>query len=96
VPRRKRLELAESLEARMRSSNPAFKADFPEPAIRSYAAAWLAGGHDAVVLGHFHVEREIDEAGPGRRGKVYVLPEWKGSRRCLRVGRDGTVGFRDC
>ena len=70
----------------MRRSNARFKAVFPEDVVRCYAAGFLARGHDAVVLGHFHVERQLD-------GRVFVLPEWKASRRHLRVLPGGEIGF---
>ena len=86
LPSASRLRLADRLEAGMRASNPRFKAAFPEGVVRRYAAGFLAGGHDAVVLGHFHTERELD-------GRIYVLPEWKESRRHLRVTPGGAMGF---
>jgi UDP-2,3-diacylglucosamine hydrolase len=83
-----RQSLVDRLEASMRASNPRFKAAFPEDVVRRYAAGFLARGHDAVVLGHFHVERTLDR-------RVFVLPEWKESRRHLRVGPDGDIAFTD-
>ena len=72
----------------MRRSNARFKAAFPEAVVRRYAEGFLRQGHDAVVLGHFHVERALD-------GRIFVLPEWKESRRHLRVSPDGEIGFAD-
>jgi UDP-2,3-diacylglucosamine hydrolase len=88
LPAAARIHLVDRLEASMRASNARFKAAFPEEVVRRYAQGFLARGHDAVVLGHFHVEREID-------GRVFVLPEWKASRRYLRVGPDGNMAFVD-
>lgn len=90
LPARRRLSLAESLEARMRGTNVAFKRALPEAEIRRYARRWLDSGHDAVVLGHFHVERDLDLAGAGR---VLVLPDWKAGRRWLSVDAAGRIGF---
>ena len=94
VPETRRFALAESLERRLRGTNLEMKRAFPEAIVRSYAARRLAGGDDIVVLGHFHIERElaIDGARPGR---VFVLPEWKGSRRHLRIDAFGRAGFED-
>ena len=50
---------------------------------------------DLVVLGHFHVEKDLVLEPPGPAGRVMVLPEWKGSRRYLRVGADGRAAFVD-
>ena len=73
------------MERRLRSSNLEFKGQFPETAVRDYAATLLGENDDALVLGHFHLE--LDLAPPPHR--VLVLPEWKGSRRHLRVTPDG-------
>lgn len=93
LPLRRRMRAAEAMERRMRGSNLGFKAVFPEAAVRAYAGSLLARGHDTVVLGHFHVERDLTAAPPSPAGRVLVLPEWKGSRRHLRVGRDGGIRF---
>jgi UDP-2,3-diacylglucosamine hydrolase len=92
LPGRWRTWLAERLESRMRRSNLAYKQSFPEAEVREYAAARFREGDDLVVLGHFHLEKDLCETGPGR-GRILVLPEWKGSRRCLRLRADGQVGF---
>jgi UDP-2,3-diacylglucosamine hydrolase len=95
LPRRRRQRWAEALERRMRRTNLGFKREFPEAAIRAYAAPYLAAGHDAVVLGHFHVEKElrVDEGSSDRR--ILVLPEWKESRRHLQLNPDGEMCFVD-
>lgn len=88
IPRARRFAMAESLERSMRSTNVGMKQEFPESMIQSYAAPHLAAPGAAVVLGHFHVEREL-------QAQVFVLPEWKGSRRHLRASADGELGFED-
>ncbi len=93
LPRTFRLRLAESVEARLRSSNLNFKRRFPEETVREYAAGFLSAGHDIVVLGHFHVERDLSAEGPGPDGRILVLPEWRSSRRHLRMSEDGRVEF---
>ena len=40
--------------------------DFPESQVRAYAAPLLRERFDAVVLGHFHVERELAAGLPDR------------------------------
>lgn len=92
LPRRARAGLAARLERRMRRSNLAFKRSFPESDVRDYAAGPLSRGFDAVVLGHFHLERQLEVPPVGR---VFVLPEWKESRRHLEVTADGVVRFAD-
>ena len=93
IPRSLGMRWAERLERRMRGTNLTFKAEFAEEAVRAYAAPWLRDGHDAVVLGHFHVEKDLVASDPP--GRILVLPEWKGSRRHLEVGRDGSITFVD-
>ena len=93
IPRARRFALAERLERSLRGTNLDQKGAFPEGLARAYAAPYFARGYDALVLGHFHVEKEIGPAASGPSGRIYVLPEWKGSRRHLRVTADGTIRF---
>ncbi len=95
LPRARRLRLAEGLEARLRATNAAYKREFPEASVRGYAARRLQEGHDAVVLGHFHVERDLAARPPSPPGRILILPAWKGSRRHLRVSAEGEVSFVD-
>ncbi len=93
VPPSRRLRVAEGLEARMRRTNLRYKGAFPEARVRDYAASFLARGFDTVVLGHFHVERDLSAVPPSPPGRILVLPAWKDGRRFLRVGRDGGARF---
>jgi UDP-2,3-diacylglucosamine hydrolase len=86
IPRARRFAIAESVERRMRATNTTMKRDFPEVAIRDYAARHLGAAGAAVVLGHFHVERDLS-------AEIFVLPEWKGSRRHLRATASGEIRF---
>jgi hypothetical protein len=70
------------------------KREFPEALLRAYAAEYLGPPGAAVVLGHFHVEKEL-HAGPDGTGRIFVLPEWKGTRRHLRVAASGEMAFED-
>jgi UDP-2,3-diacylglucosamine pyrophosphatase LpxH len=83
--------LAESLEQRMRRTNLAYKQAFPEEQVRAFAASRFAEGHDVVVLGHFHVEKDLET----ERGRILVLPEWRESRRHLVARTDGAIVFVD-
>ncbi|MCH8156104.1 MAG: hypothetical protein IH786_12805 [Proteobacteria bacterium] len=66
----------------MRSTNPEFKGEFPEDVVRAYATSILGPQDDALVLGHFHVERELACAGskaydrPCRQGNVINGGMW--------------------
>jgi len=95
VPRRRRLRLAEAAETRMRTSNTGFKRAFPEEVVRAYGRSFLREPGDIVVLGHFHVEKDLRLDPPGVEGRVLVLPEWRSSRRHLRVTDGGAVSFID-
>ena len=94
IPRRRRFAMAESIERHLRATNAGMKRAFPELLVREYAARHLVAPRAAVVLGHFHVEKEL-AIGPDGAGRVYVLPEWKGTRRHLRVTADGAARFED-
>ena len=95
IPRKRRMRLADSIESKMRKSNREFKAGFPEPEVRTYAAGFLQQGYDTVVLGHFHVEKDLRAQVRETTGRILVLPEWRESRRHLRVDRGGNVEFVD-
>jgi UDP-2,3-diacylglucosamine hydrolase len=88
IPRAQRFALAESMERRMRATNAGMKREFPEAMIREYAEHHMTMRGAAVVLGHFHVERQLQD-------RIFVLPEWKGSRRHLRATADGDLRFED-
>jgi UDP-2,3-diacylglucosamine hydrolase len=95
LPVRRRVALAESLERKMRQTNQAYKQEFPEAQVRSYAASRFAEGHDVVVLGHFHVEKDLAVDTNGGTKRILVLPEWRESRRHLVARTDGAVEFVD-
>jgi UDP-2,3-diacylglucosamine hydrolase len=88
IPTARRFAMAESLERKLRVTNVEMKRVVPEATIREYAARHQPTPGAAVVLGHFHVERDLSSS-------VYVLPEWKGSRRHLRATAGGELRFED-
>ena len=89
LPRRAGLGLAMALDQWLRTTNRSMKRDFPEARCIGYARPLVAGGTDLVLFGHFHVERQLAIEAGGRRGHVLCLPDWKTSRRYLRVESDG-------
>lgn len=95
LPRSLRRRVSQDLERRMRRTNLRYKRAFPEAAVRDYAAGYFDAGHDALVLGHFHAEIVLEAVTPRRAGRVFVLPEWKSSRRHLRVDGAGSIDFVD-
>ncbi len=94
LPRRTRIRMAERAERRFRQTNREYKSGFPEEAVRAYAGRRFGEGFDLVVLGHFHLEKDLN-AGPEGRGRILVLPEWKGSRRILRIRKEGETLFQN-
>jgi UDP-2,3-diacylglucosamine hydrolase len=95
LPPRTRLRWSRGAESRMRDSNLAFKLDFPEAEVRRYATGLFREGYDTVVLGHFHIEKDLHLRSADSSGRICVLPEWKGSRRHLEVAADGRIEFVD-
>lgn len=91
-PRARRFKIAESFEKSMRATNANMKRVFPEAFVRAFAAPHLGDVGDAVVLGHFHVEKDL-LARPTGTGRIIVIPEWKGSRRHLRVDALGAMAI---
>ncbi|HEX7124913.1 MAG TPA: metallophosphoesterase [Thermodesulfobacteriota bacterium] len=89
LPRRAGLALALALERRLRGTNRSMKRYFPEAHCRRYAEARVAAGTDLLLFGHFHVERRLPIEAGARRGEVVCLPDWRTSRRYLRLDRDG-------
>ena len=77
----------------MRASNTTFKREFPEEVVRDYGRSFLREPGDIVVLGHFHVEKDLAATPPSSPGRILVLPEWKEGRRYLRVTARGKIRF---
>jgi UDP-2,3-diacylglucosamine hydrolase len=73
------IRLGEILERKLSGTNIRHKAVFPMEECRAYAEAIIRDGCEAIVLGHFHEEREIKLAG----GILYVLPSWRDGHRYL-------------
>ncbi len=96
IPRGRRLEVADGLRRRLGHGARSYRSPFPEGEVRRFAAGAFRAGHSAVAIGHFHVERDLEAAPPSPPGRILLLPEWKGSRRCVRVGEDGKASFAGC
>ena len=95
VPRGRRMRAAEYLERKLRKSKSAYKRNFPEREVRAYGSAFLERGYDTVVLGHFHVEKDLTCESAQTTGRILVLPEWRESRRHLQVDPAGNTQFVD-
>jgi UDP-2,3-diacylglucosamine pyrophosphatase LpxH len=89
IPRRFAQRIVGSTEKRLAGTNLRHKRVIPEEVIRRYAERRLAedagvGGHDCLLLGHFHEERRWQVKG----GRVWLLDAWFHSRRVEWLGRD--------
>ncbi|MBP7146148.1 MAG: hypothetical protein KBD01_01275 [Acidobacteria bacterium] len=94
LPARTGLRVGDSIERALRHRNLAHKTAIPAGHFERYAA-WLARrGFDGGVIGHVHVEMDLRLAGPdGRERSLYVLPDWRSTRRHLRIPREGPPRF---
>ncbi|HKY33233.1 MAG TPA: metallophosphoesterase [Candidatus Polarisedimenticolia bacterium] len=89
LPGRWGVQAGERLERRLSGTNLRHKARFPEQECRRFASELLGPVCDAIVLGHFHEERQM--ALPG--GTVHVLPAWRGTHRYLSFDGPGPPRF---
>jgi UDP-2,3-diacylglucosamine hydrolase len=69
--------VANSMEARLSRTNFEHKIDIPDEMIRRYGSRRLQGGHDLLLLGHFHEARQWTVP----EGKIRLLDAWFRSRR---------------
>lgn len=88
------LAFARRVERALRHRNLRHKTSIPAERFARYAE-WFAGrGFDAGVIGHVHVELRLDLPSPDGRGRaLYVLPDWRTTRRYLRIPRAGEPRF---
>ena len=61
-----------SVEASLSDTNFKHKMEIPKSAILRYAERRLAGGHDVLLLGHFHEPRTWPTGG----GEVRIIDAW--------------------
>jgi UDP-2,3-diacylglucosamine hydrolase len=95
LPARVGLRAGAAIERHLRHRNLRHKTSLPRERFARYGA-WLAGrGFDAGAIGHVHVEMELDVVSPhdGRSRSLYVLPDWRTTRRSLRIPREGAPRF---
>jgi UDP-2,3-diacylglucosamine pyrophosphatase LpxH len=94
LPRRWGIAIADRVESGLRHRNLRHKTAIPAERFARYAD-WFAGrGYDAGAIGHIHVEMTLDLAGPdGVARSLFVLPDWRSTRRYLRIPRRGGPFF---
>ncbi len=76
-------------EARLYRTNFKHKSRLPEAALAGEAQRARRAGYDAVLIGHFHVDRTFrSEAGEAR-----LLPAWLEERRHAEISPDGRLAI---
>jgi len=86
--------LGERLERELAGTNIRHKSRFPEDHCLAYARRVFEQGCHALVLGHFHEEREIPcGERDGHRLGVYVVPAWRDAHRYLTFEGDAPPRF---
>jgi UDP-2,3-diacylglucosamine hydrolase len=83
------LRLSHYLERRFRTTNTAYRMDFPQAHAERYAERAFDSGADMVVLGHFHQARTLEL----EKGRLFVLPGWREEHAYLRVDASGAARF---
>jgi UDP-2,3-diacylglucosamine pyrophosphatase LpxH len=76
-------------EARLYRSNFKHKAKLPEAALLAEGRAARAAGYDALLVGHFHVERTLT----GEGALTHVLPAWLEERKHAEIAPDGALSI---
>lgn len=94
LPARTGLALAARIERSLRSRNLRHKTSIRRARFDRYAAWLAARGYDGGVIGHLHVELELELPCPGAAPRrLYVLPDWRTGRRVLRIPAQGEPRF---
>lgn len=81
--------LSLDLERRFRTTNQAFRLEFPQQQAERYAREVFSQGADTIVLGHFHQQRLMEFP----EGRLFVLPGWREDRAYLRLDGSGQARF---
>jgi hypothetical protein len=86
LPPRAGRALVRRIERAMRGRSAGYRTRLPESHLEVYARALAARGFGGGVVGHFHVEQQRRyDAGGARPFELVVLPDWRSTRRSLRL-----------
>lgn len=86
--------LSHRLERSLRRRHQRFKREVPRDRLARFARTARARGFDAAVIGHLHVEMQLDWNGEGDDlAALTVMPDWGSTHRALRIEIDGTRRF---
>jgi UDP-2,3-diacylglucosamine hydrolase len=78
--------IAKRIRAWMKDTNRNYKRYEPKAELERWARSLSASGYDAAVLGHFHTDREIQEAGV----RIRFVPRFREDGAHLRIRADGS------
>jgi len=95
LPQSVAVRLAHHLEQKFLGTNQKNKSSFPVETCETYAINLLQAGYDAVILGHFHEERQQEFSVNGQKKYLYVLPAWKDTRKYLEISDQGELFSRE-
>lgn len=76
-------------EARLYRSNFRHKKRLPEAALLAEGRRAREAGYDALLVGHFHVARTLEDA----RALTHVLPAWLEERKHAEIAPDGVLSI---
>ena len=86
LPPRAGKALMRRIERAMRGRSGKYRTRLPEAHLEAWARALAARGFGGGVVGHFHVEQERRYHAAGARPfELVVLPDWRSTRRSLRL-----------
>jgi UDP-2,3-diacylglucosamine hydrolase len=78
--------LAKGIRSRMKGSNRSSRNYEPRAEMARWARSLADSGYDAAVLGHFHLDKELQEEGL----RIRLVPRFREEGAHLRIRADGT------
>ena len=82
-------EIVSRTEARLYQTNFKHKKVLPDAELLAEGRRARRVGYDAVLIGHFHLERTLESPD----GVARVLPAWLEERKHLEIAADGTLSI---
>ncbi len=94
LPPRAGRALVRRIERGMRGRGAACRTRLPEAHLEAHARALAVRGFGGGVVGHFHVELQLRyDTGGARPFELLVMPDWRSTRRSLRLGPNAPPRF---
>ena len=82
-------EIVARAEAKLYRTNFKHKKELPNAQLLEEGHRARRAGYDAVLIGHFHLERVLESP----NGVARVLPAWLEERKHLEIASDGTLAI---